>query len=108
MVSLYKWKLENDQQKAEFANTFALKDGKTLKEVEAEGTAWLIPKRLEERSATFYAALVGSSELHEILLSDNTSPPQFRYRGSNDGHHKLDGKLQSLGYRCTDDSGARV
>ena len=108
-VSLYKWILENDQLKVEFTETsLTLKDGKTHLEVEAEGTAWLVPKRLEERSATFYVALLGSSELHEILLLDNTSPPQLRYCVSNDGHHKLDGKLQSLGYRCTDDSGARV
>ena len=104
-VALYKWVLENDKPKAEFANRFFFLNEKTREEVNADGLAWLIPKRLEERTATFYAALAGSSELHEILLSDNTFPPQFGYRGSNEGHHKLDGKLQSLGYRCTNDSG---
>ena len=103
-VVLYEWTpLVDGKTTAKPAiEAFALKDvdGKV---VESEGTAWLVPKKLDEKSATFYAAVSGSSQLHEIQLSDT---PQLQYCG----HHKLKekGKLRSLGYRCRDGPGANV
>ena len=104
-VVLYEWTLVDGKPRAKLAiEPFALKDvdGKI---VESEGTAWLVPKKLDEKSATFYAAVSGSSELHEIQLS---AAPQLQYCGANEGRHKLRGKLRSLGFRCRDGPGANV